>query len=86
MSLYGCEAPWLMTTNNKTCETDLDIKTRESTEIDEISSFFNKLQLLDMFDFMPDCAKPCVTMDIKFKTLFTGSETSFLWIWRSTQV
>ncbi len=43
MSLYGCEAPWLMTTNNKTCETALDIKTRKSSEIDKISSFFAKL-------------------------------------------
>ena len=90
MSLYGCEAPWLITTNNKTCETALDIKTRKSSEIDKISSFFAKLQILDMFDFIPDCLKPCITMDIKLKTLLTGTksktENSFVGVWRSKQV
>ena len=38
--MYRCEAPWLNTSNNKTCEIDLDIKTIESAKIDQIFEFF----------------------------------------------
>ncbi len=77
-----------MTTNNKTCETDLDIKTNESAVIDKIDDFYTKLQILNMYDFMPDCPKPCITMEIKLKTLSTGikPESSNVWVWRSKQV
>ena len=86
MLLYGCEAPWLMTNNNKTCETDLGVKPMESADIDKINDFIYKLQLLDMFDFLPDCPKPCVTMDIKVKTVLTGTGNSLLWVLKSNQV
>ena len=86
--MYGCEAPWLNTSNNKTCEIDLDIKTMESAEIDQIFDFYNGLQVLDMYNFMPECPKPCVTMDIKLKTLLTGTKDtkSYLGVWKSKQV
>ena len=88
MLLYGCQAPWLQTSNNKTCEIDLDIKTMESAEIDKILDIYNGLQVLDMYNFMPECPKPCVTMNIKLKTL--SSETtdtlSYLGVWKSEQV
>ena len=88
MIMYGCEAPWLNSSNNKTCEIDLDIKTMESAEIDQIFDFYNGLQVLDMYDFMPECPKPCVTMDIKLKTLLTGTKDtkSYLGVWKSKQV
>ena len=86
--MYGCEAPWLNTSNNKICEIDLDIKTMESAEIDQIFDFYNGLQVLDMYNFMPECPKPCVTMDIKLKTLLTGTRDlmSYLGVWKSKQV
>ena len=87
MILYGCEAPWLMTSNNKTCETDMDIKNLESADFANIIDFVFKLQVLDMYDFWPDCPKSCVTMDIKVKTLLTGTgTTSFFWVMKSKQV
>ena len=87
MLLYGCEAPWLLTNNNRSCETDLDIKNIESAKIDKINVLLENLQIHDMFDFMPDCPKPCVTMDIKVKPLLTGTATtSFLWVHKSKQV
>ena len=88
MFMYGCEAPWLNTRSNKTCERDLDIKTLEASEIDKFSFFYYELQVLDLKDFLPDCPKPCVTMNIKLKTQFseTGSYTSYLGVWKSTQV
>ena len=88
MLMYGCEAPWLNTSNNKTCEIDSDIKTMESAEIDQIFDFYNGLQVLDINDFMPDCLKPCVTMDIKLKSLLSGTTdtTSYLQVWKSKQV
>ena len=88
MLLYGCHAPWLQTNNNKTCEIDLDIKTMKSTEMDIIFDFIIKLRVLDKFDTLPDCPKPCVTMDIKLKTLLSGtrSHRSFLVAWKSKQV
>ena len=76
MLMYGCEAPWLLTNNNRTCETDLDIKNIESDSIDKIDDMMLKLQLHDMFNFMPDCPKPCITMDIKVTTLLTGTDTT----------
>ena len=87
MLLYGCEAPWLLTNNNRSCETDLDIKNIESAKINKINVLLENLQIHDMFDFMPDCPKPCVTMDIKVKPLLTGTATtSFLWVHKSKQV
>ena len=88
MLMYGCEAPWLNTSNNKTCEIDSDIKTMESAEIDQMFDFYNGLMVLDMYDFIPDCPKPCVTMDIKLKTLLTGTRDlmSYLGVWKSKQV
>ena len=88
MLMYGCEAPWLMTSNNKTCETDLVIKNLESADIANIIDFVFKLQVLDMFDFWQDCPKSCVTMDIKLKTLLTGTKDtkSYLGVWKSKQV
>ena len=87
MLMYGCEAAWLMTNNNRTCEVDLNIKPLESADINKIRDFFYKLQVLDMFDLMSNCPKPCVTMDIKVKTLLTGpGTTSSLWVWKAKQV
>ena len=87
MLMYGCEAPWLLTNNNRTCETDLDIKNIESATMDKIDDLMIKLQLNNMFDFMPECPKPCVTMDIKVKPLLTGTgTTSSLWVWKAKQV
>ena len=86
--MYGCEAPWLNTSNNKTCEIDSDIKTMKSAEIDQISDFYLELQVLDMYDSMPDCPRPCVTMNIKLKTLLSGTTDtlSYLGVWKSEQV
>ena len=86
MLLYGCKAPWLMPNSNKTCETDLAIKTMKSDDMDKISDFFYKLQLHDMFDILPVCPKPCVTMDVKVKTLLTGTGQSLIWVSKSKQV
>ena len=88
MLMYGCEAPWLNTSNNKTCEIDLDIKTIESAKIDQIFEFFYDLQVLDMYHSLTDCPKPCVSMDIKLKTLLSGTAdiTSYLGVWKSKQV
>ena len=55
--------------------------------MDKINNLMLKLQLYDMFDIMPYCPKPCVTMDIKLKPLLTGTGTmSSLWIWKAKQV
>ena len=88
MLLYECEVPWLKSSNKQTCEIDLDIKTMESAEIDKILNFVYKLQVLDMYDFLPDCPKPCVTMNIKLKTLLSGNmnNNSFLGVFKSKQV
>ncbi len=85
--MYGCKAPWLLTINNRTCETDLNIKNIESPTMDKINDLMSNLQLNDMFDVMPDCPKPCVTMDIKVKPLLTGTgTTSSLWVHKSKRV
>ena len=86
MLLYGCEAPWLMTNNNKTCETNLGIKTMNSADKDKINDFIYKLQLLDLFDFLPGCPKSCITMNIKVKTLISGTENAVLWVLKLNQV
>ena len=86
MLLYGCEASWLMTNNNKTCETNLGIKTMNSADKDKINDFIYKLQLLDLFDFLPDCPKSCITMDIKVETLISGTGNAVLWVLKSNQV
>ena len=88
MLLYGCHAPWLQTNDNETCEIDLDIKTMDAAEMDKIFYFVIKLKVLDKFDTLPDCPKPCVTMDIKLKNLLSGtrSNRSFLVAWKSKQV
>ena len=87
MIMYGCEVPWLNTRSNKACESDLDIKTMESAEIEEIFNFVYKLQVLDILEFMSECPKPCVTMDIKVKSLLTETGTnSSLFVWKSKQV
>ena len=44
MIMYGCEVPWLNTRSNKACESDLDIKTMESDEIEEIFNFVSNIQ------------------------------------------
>ena len=78
MFMYGCEAPWLNTRSNTTCESNLDIKTLESSEIDQIRFFFHKFHL---HDFLPDCLN-CSTVASLSSIKVSNSETLFILIIR----
>ena len=61
MGIYGCEPPWLMTSNSKTCETDMNIKSIKSADTEKISDFIFKIQNREMFDLKGLCMKKFLT-------------------------
>ena len=87
---YGCLPPWLKTTKNLTCETDIKIKDNKLINGMRLTNLFYGLQSLEMYTFLPEkCPKPCTSLDIKVRISQSGSNMASrakIDIWKSDQV
>ena len=87
---YGCLPPWLKTTKNLTCETDIKIKDNKLINGIRLTNLFYGLQSLEMYTFLPEnCPKPCTSLDIKVRISQSGSNMASrakIDIWKSDQV